>query len=325
MSDALIAAVDLGSNSFRLQTGRIAGGRLHLLQMIREPVRLALGLGTDRKLDAAAQRRALEALQRFHKCLHGVAAEAVSAVATNTLRVAGNAAAFLAQAEAALGFPIKVISGLEEARLIYLGVAHAMAGPAGRLLVVDIGGGSTEVIVGNGLVPLRLASLEMGCVNYTLRHFSDGRVSRAGFRQAELAARQELLALQAAYREIGWQQAVASSGTAKAIADLLAQNGLNDPVIRGGIGRREITHAGLQRLKELLLHSGGVGNLQLAGLRPDRSAVLPGGLAIMAAVFEAFGLERMSFSEGGLCLGMLHERFPAGAFRDTVQQPGRAG
>lgn len=303
---ALIAAVDLGSNSFRLQTGRIVAGRLQLLDMIREPVRLAAGLGADRRLDIASQQRALEALQRFHECLHGVATEAVCAVATNTLRVAENAAEFLLRAETVLGLPIKVISGQEEARLIYLGVVAAMAESSGQQLVVDIGGGSTEIIVGRGAEPLQLISVEMGCVNYTQRYFADGTVRRNVFDLAELAARQALQGLQQRYLEIGWQQVLGSSGTAKAIADLLAQNALNAPTELCN-KEREITREGLERLKALLLRSGGVENLPLMGLRPDRSAVLPGGLAIMLAVFEVFGLERMTFSTGGLCGGVLRE------------------
>ncbi|MBV2235681.1 MAG: Ppx/GppA family phosphatase [Sterolibacterium sp.] len=318
MNEVLISAVDLGSNSFRLQQGWLADGCLRLLPMMREPVRLAAGLGADRQLDLAARQRGLAALQRFVPHLQGVAANTVRVVATNTLRMAANAADFIAQAEAVLGFPVTVISGQEEARLIYVGVTRAMADPSGRQLVVDIGGGSTEIVVGEGYAPLHLVSLAMGCVSHSARYFPDGRMDDMRFSQAEQAARQAFQALQAAYREIGWQQVLASSGTAKAIANLLAQNDLNDAAEAGaGSGECIITQSGLYRLKVLLLEGKRVENLQLAGLRADRGAVLPGGLAIMRMFFEVFGLECASFSAGGLCRGVLHELLP-GPVRSEV-------
>ncbi len=301
MSYELIAAVDLGSNSFRLQVGRIVGNQIYPLDSLKEAVRLAAGLTAERTLDGASQLRALETLGRFGERLRGFVPGAVRAVATNTLRVAKNAPQFLAQAEAALGFPIEVIAGREEARLIYLGVAHTLANPRTQQLVVDIGGGSTELIVGRNFAPLQLESLYMGCVSHSLKYFPRGHVVKHALKEAELAARKELQTIVSTYRETGWEEAVGSSGTAKAIVDLLELNGLNDD------GAPGITLGGIERLKSLLLRAGEVGSLRLEGLRADRVPVLPGGLSIMAAVFKEFGLERMTFSEGALRLGVLYD------------------
>ncbi|MGE5467993.1 MAG: exopolyphosphatase [Ignavibacteria bacterium] len=297
----LIAAVDLGSNSFRLQVGRVVGNQIYPLDGLKETVRLASGLTSGKTLDGPSQLRGLEALARFGEMLRGFDRGAVRAVATNTLRVAKNAAQFLAEAEAALGFPIEVIAGREEARLIYLGVAHTLPAPQVQHLVVDIGGGSTEFIVGRAFQPRLLESLYMGCVSYTMRFFPGGRVTKKLMKEAELAARKELEAIAHAYRAAGWQEAVGSSGTAKAIVDLLELNALNPG------GATGITREGLERLRGLLYEAGAPARLKLEGLRPDRVPVLPGGVAIMSAVFREFGLTRMTFSEGALRLGVLYD------------------
>jgi len=299
MAYELIAAVDLGSNSFRLQVGRIVANQIYPLDGLKESVRLAAGLGPDKRLDAAAQQRGVEALLRFAERLRDFDQGAVRAVATNTLRVAKNAGQFLEKAETALGFPIEVIAGREEARLIYLGVAHTLANPQTRQLVVDIGGGSTEFIIGQNIDPIQLESLYMGCVSFSLRFFPQGRVDKRSFKEAELAARRELQAIVHAYRETGWDEAIGSSGTAKAIVDLLELNRLSD---------HGITRDGLEKLRDELLHAGEASRLRLQGLRADRILVLPGGLAIMSAVFKEFGLERMAFSEGALRLGVLYDQ-----------------
>ncbi len=307
MSYELIAAVDLGSNSFRLQVGRIVGNQIYPLDSLKEPVRLAAGLTAERMLDGPSQLRALEALSRFGERLRGFLPGAVRVVATNTFRVAKNGPQFLIQAEAALGFPIEVIAGREEARLIYLGVAHTLPNPRRQQLVVDIGGGSTEFIIGQNFDPLQLESLYMGCVSHTLKFFPDGRIEKTAFKEAELAARKELQTIVAAYRATGWDEAVGSSGTAKAIVDLLELNALNDPGTATGDGVPMMTSGGIERLKNLLLRAGNIGALQLEGLRADRVPVLPGGLAIMSAIFKEFALERMVFSEGALRLGVLYD------------------
>ncbi len=299
MAYELIAAVDLGSNSFRLQVGRIVANQIYPLDGLKEPIRLAAGLTADKRLDAASQQRGVEALSRFAERLRNFDPGAVRAVATNTLRVAKNATQFLEKAEAALGFPIEVIAGREEARLIYLGVAHTLANPQTRQLVVDIGGGSTEFIIGQNIDPIQLESLYMGCVSYSLRFFPDGRVDKRSFKEAELAARRELQTIVHAYRETGWDEAIGSSGTAKAIVDLLELNGFSD---------HGLTREGLEKLRNELLHAGEASRLKLQGLRADRIPVLPGGLAIMSAIFKEFGLERMAFSEGALRLGVLYDQ-----------------
>ena len=299
MAYELIAAVDLGSNSFRLQVGRIVANQIYPLDGLKESVRLAAGLTPDKRLDAAAQKRGLDALARFAERLRDFDSGAVRAVATNTLRVAKNAGQFLERAESVLGFPIEVIAGREEARLIYLGVAHTLARPETRQMVVDIGGGSTEFIIGQNLDPIRLESLYMGCVSFSLRFFPDGRVEKGSFREAELAARRELQTIVHQFRESGWDEAIGSSGTAKALVDLLELNGWS---------AHGLTRDGLERLRAELLRAGNASRLKLQGLRPDRIPVLPGGLAIMSAVFKEFGLERMAFSEGALRLGVLYDQ-----------------
>lgn len=299
MMNKLTAAVDLGSNSFRLQIGRIIDHQIYPLDGLKETVRLAAGLTADKLLDNAAQRRGLNALSIFSERLRGFDASSVRAVATNTLRVAKNATVFLEKAEATLGFPIEVISGREEARLIYLGVAHTLANPKQRQLVVDIGGGSTEVIIGENGEPLELESLYMGCVSYSLRFFPQGRVDKNNFFAAELAASQELQNIVHAYQALGWAVAIGSSGTAKAIMELLVQNDLSD---------YGITRDGLKALCAELIRAGTAARMRVAGMRADRSPVLAGGLAIMSAIFKVFDLDRMVFSEGALRLGVLYDQ-----------------
>lgn len=298
MEHELIAAVDLGSNSFRLQVGQVRGNQIYELDGIKEAVRLGAGLGNDKKLDEASQLRGLTALSKFGERLRGFPPEAVRAVATNTLRVAKNGSSFLAQAEAALGFPIEVIAGREEARLIYLGVAHTLPNPRQQQLIVDIGGGSTEFIIGKNFKPLHLESLYMGCVSYSLRFFPNGQIDRKSFHEAEMAARQELQTIVNAYSETGWEAAVGSSGTARAIADLLELNGFAD---------QGITRKGMDKLVDALIRVGNINHARLEGLRSDRTPVLAGGLSIMSAVFDAFGLEQMEFSDGALRLGVLYD------------------
>src|SRR6267378_4809988 len=203
-----IAAVDLGSNSFRLQVGRVVDDQVYPLDSLREPVRLAAGLTADKHLDDAAQARAIECLKRFGERLRGLPPGAVRAVGTNTLRVAKNAREFMPRFDAALGFPIEVVAGREEARLIYLGVAHSLPATPDKQLVVDIGGGSTEFIIGAGNQPHKLESLYMGCVSYSLRYFPDGKISKSNMHQAVLAARNELQVSRAAFDAEHWQEAV---------------------------------------------------------------------------------------------------------------------
>lgn len=298
MSYELLAAVDLGSNSFRLQVARVVDDQIYPLDGLKETVRLAAGLGQGKLLDGPSQLRAIEALSRFNERLRGFAPDQVRAVATNTLRVAKNAPQFLPQAEAALGFPIEVIAGREEARLIYVGVAHTLPDPGSQQLVVDIGGGSTEFIIGRSFEPKALESLYMGCVAFSLRYFPDGRMDKKSLREAELAARRELETIEHDFRSLGWDEAVGSSGTARALLDIMELNGW----CQGAL-----TREGMEKLRAMLLRIGDVNRLGIPGFKSERLPVLAGGFAIMSAVFDAFGIERMGFSEGALRLGVLYD------------------
>jgi exopolyphosphatase/guanosine-5'-triphosphate,3'-diphosphate pyrophosphatase len=307
-----LAAVDLGSNSFRLQVARVVDDQIYPLDSLREPVRLAAGITGDKRLDEASQQRALEALERFGERLRGLPPEAVRAVGTNALRVAKNSKDFLARAERALGFPIEVVAGKEEARLIYLGVSHSLPVAGHKRLVIDIGGGSTECIIGAGYRPQKLESLYMGCVGYSLRYFPGGKLGKSNFKQAETAARLELQTIRRTFSAGHWQEAVGSSGTAGALGDLLAGSGWSDG---------SITAEGLDRLRAAMLKTGDLDRLDLPGLRPDRAPVLPGGFAIMAAAFSELNIERMTLATGAMRQGVLYDmlgRFHAHDMRDTT-------
>jgi exopolyphosphatase/guanosine-5'-triphosphate,3'-diphosphate pyrophosphatase len=291
-----IGAVDLGSNSFYCQIARVVNGHSLPLDGLRDTVRLADGLDDNKQLDEASQARAIACLQRFGERLRGFDASDVRALGTNTFRVAKNAPAFLKKAQAALGFPIEIIAGREEARLIYLGVSHSLPPSDERRLVVDIGGGSTEFIIGEGHKPVRLDSLYMGCVTYSRRFFKDGKLTKRAFKEADLAARAELQHIVADFSHGNWAHAIGSSGTAKALAQLL-------PAL--GYGESGITAEGLARLREQCLRWGDIARIEIDGLREDRRAVLPGGLAIMSAVFDELNIEHMKAAEGAMREGIL--------------------
>ncbi len=305
----LLAAVDLGSNSFRLIVGRVeetpAGSQIYQVDEVdalREPVRLGGGLSKDKMLDRASQVRGWDALKRFGERLRDFHPDQVCAVATNTLRVAKNAHDFLAEAEAALGFPIEVIAGREEARLIYAGAAHSVPASAGKRLVVDIGGGSTEFIIGSHYTPIHMESLYIGCVSHSRQFFSAGNVDEYTMRQAELAAKREIQIISSEYKQTGWDQAIGSSGTARALAELVEANDFNDPSITHGISR-----GGLEKLKRALIKAENVNRLKLIALKPDRIPVLTGGLSIMLGVFEELGIEYVDTTDGALRLGVLYD------------------
>ncbi len=310
-----LAAVDLGSNSFHLQVARVVGDQLYPLDSLRESIRIGAGLTRDKRLDEDSQSRALECLQRFGERLRGFDPQAVRAVGTNTLRVAKNAASFLKQAETALGCPIEVVAGREEARLIYLGVSHSLPVSKDRRLVVDIGGGSTEFIIGRAFKPLRLESIYMGCVSYSLKYFPDGKVSKSAMKQAELAARSELQTIVAGFATGNWKEAVGSSGTARALAEILQLNGYSEA---------GITPEGLDRLRTALIKAGDIERLDLKGLRSDRLPVLPGGLAIMSAALSELGIDALAVADGSMRQGILYDllgRFQHHDMRDvTVSQ-----
>jgi exopolyphosphatase/guanosine-5'-triphosphate,3'-diphosphate pyrophosphatase len=293
-----IAAVDLGSNSFRLQVARVVDDQIYPLDSLKETVRLASGLREDKTLDEEAQGRAITCLKRFNERLRGLPPDAVRAVGTNTFRVAKNAKSFLKAAEAALGVPIEIVAGKEEARLIYLGVSHSLPVSNARRLVVDIGGGSTEFIIGTRYEPEAMESLYMGCVTYSRRFFPEGKISKNGLQAAELAARAEVQTIAADFSVGHWDEAVGSSGTARALADIFAQNGWSDGTI---------TAQGLKQLRGILLKAGDVGNLKLSGLQGDRVPVVAGGYAVMAGLFEELGIQQMRVASGALREGVLYD------------------
>lgn len=298
----LVAAVDLGSNSFHLLVGRVQqtpqGPQIYPLDSLKDVVRLAAGLSADKRLDASSQARAIAALQRFGERLRAFEPQRVRAVATNTFRVAKNGEAFLQTCEAALGFPIEVIAGKEEARLIYNGVAHSIAADGNRRLVIDIGGGSTEFIIGRDYDPLLLESVFVGCIRFSREFFPDAVVSRAAFKQAVLEARRSIEVITTDFKREGWQSAVGSSGSARAIFDVLEGMGETN---------RLMTLEGLDRIRSQLLKAGAVRADQLPGLKPERAPVFAGGLSIMIAAFEELDIESMQFSDGALRLGVLYD------------------
>ncbi len=315
LQQPILAALDLGSNSFRLQIARVENDQLYMLDGLREAVRLAAGLTEDKHLDKPAQQRALACLQRFGERLRGLPHEAVRAVGTNSLRVAKNAPEFLQHAEAALGFPIEVIAGREEARLIYMGVARGLPQSENKRMVMDIGGGSTEFIIGYKWQPLKLESLYMGCVSYSARYFPDGKINKTNLKQAELAARTEVQTIAADFSQGNWDVALGSSGSARVLCDILEQNGFSS----GGI-----TRDGLEQLRAYLLRAGDVSKLELQGLKPDRIPVLPGGFAILYAAFCELDIGHMQTALGALREGVLYDllgRFHHNDMREaTVQQ-----
>ena len=295
---ATIAAIDLGSNSFHMIVAHTAGDHFRVVDRIRHMVRLGAGLGPDNQLDTAAIARALACLAQFGERVRGLPAEAVRVVGTNTLRKARNTSGFLAQAESLLGHRIDVISGHEEARLIYLGVSHGLDDDADVRLVVDIGGGSSEFILGRRFDPLYMESLYMGCVSHTAAHFGDGQLSAARFKVAELAARQELEAIETSYRRIGWQSVIGASGTILTAGDVLRQMG----------GAQDgITSAELARLKQMLIDAGHVDKLYLPGLADERRPDFAGGVAILCAIFDALGISRMRLSDSAIREGLLYD------------------
>ncbi|HEY3495374.1 MAG TPA: exopolyphosphatase, partial [Polyangiaceae bacterium] len=293
-----VAGVDLGSNSFHMIVARVDAGQLHVVDRLRERVRLAQGLDAEKNLTPAAMERALACLNRFGQRVRDLPQGAVRAAGTNTLRQARNSAEFLERAGELLGHPIEIIAGREEARIIYLGVAHSVPADDGRRLVIDIGGGSTECILGEGFESVATESLFMGCVSYTTRFFASGKLERDDFRRAETAAMLELRSLEYRYKTLGWQTCYGSSGTALAIAEIL-----NGP----GFGEQGVTRKGLKKLRAALCEAGHVNRLDLPGLDPDRALVLPGGLAILMAAFKSLGIEKMEPAFGALREGLLYD------------------
>lgn len=309
------AAVDLGSNSFHLLVSRREHGELRVLDRIKEMVRIAGGLDAHGQLDQDTMDRAHACLARFGQRLRGIPDDNIRAVGTQTFRRLRNTNAFLMVAETALGCSIDIIGGREEARLIYLGVSQGVAAQEGRRLVIDIGGGSTELVIGQGPTPLQLESLQYGCVSLTRQFFANGRITPKKIRKATQSVLADLQELRLRYRQTGWDSAVGSSGTIRAVADICQQQGWCD----GGISAQA-----LDKLVSAMLDFGTIENVTLAGLSERRHPVLIGGLAVLSACFEVFELERMVVSPFALREGLLHDLLGRLEHRDPRAKTVRA-
>ncbi len=305
--DALLAALDLGSNSFHMVVARHVLGQLRVVDRLRETVRLAEGLDGEGGLRADVQMRALDCLSRFGQRIRTIPQHCVRVVATNTVRQLRDPRAFMQPAEAALGHPIDIISGREEARLVYLGVAHASPPSGKRRLVIDIGGGSTEFIIGEGYEPLERESLQMGCVASTRRFFDTGKLGRKRWKDALTEVSAEFQQFVRAYRERGWTDAIGSSGTIKSVSEILSAMKLT---------RGAITDDGLAALCERLLEFERIEDIDLPGLSEDRRPVIAGGLLVLQAAFNELGLKRMQSSKSALREGVLYDMLGRASERD---------
>lgn len=310
-SAAMLAAVDLGSNSFHLIVVRTEQDTFQVVDRMREMVQLGAGLDADNRLSVEARERALQCLERFGQRLRNLPRSRVRVVGTNTLRKARDTGDFLRQAERALGHPIEIVSGIEEARLIYLGVSHSVPDPALRRLVVDIGGGSTELIIGERFEPVALESLYMGCVSLSREYFRDGRLDKSAWRKAELAAALELESVAEHYRSLGWQQAVGASGTARTIAKVLEAQGWSE----GGINAD-----GLKKLRKAMIAAGSLDKLSLKELSKERTSVFPGGVVVMQSVFDALGIDNMHVADGALREGLIYDQLGRIAHADVRER-----
>jgi exopolyphosphatase/guanosine-5'-triphosphate,3'-diphosphate pyrophosphatase len=294
----LLAAVDLGSNSFRMEIGEVVGERIVSRQYHKEYVRLAGGFDADGRITPQKQAESLAALERFAERLKDIPPEQVRAVGTQALRVARNIDEFLPAACAALGHPIEVIAGREEARLVFSGCAHTLPVSGEKRLVVDIGGGSTEVVTGRGYTAHRCESFHVGCVNTSIDFFADGRITETAMREAQLSAQAEFIEAARMFDSRTWDAAYGSAGTISAVADIGTASGLTNGVV---------TPALLKRLRTELVELGAVQSIRLPGLKEDRREVIAGGIAVLSAVFETFGVRQMTPALGALRVGLLYD------------------
>lgn len=311
----MLAAVDLGSNSFRLHIGRHEGDAIRVVKSARDPIRLAAGLDRNGKLTPEAMQKAVASLVRFRDILNAYPIDSVRVVATNTIRIAKNAAELLPQAEAAIGYPIEVISGEEEGRLIYMGVSNAIAIPGERRLVLDIGGGSTEVILGRGHEITKVESFGIGTVVHSASFFPDGRISASAFDAAILSARSQFEDAAPPYLPQHWRKAYGSSGTIRAIAEAIA---------KGGLGDGQLTLVSLHALQQYCIQCGQISRLELSGIKPERVAMVVGGLAILIGLMTEFKIEILLPVEAGLRMGVMWDLYLRATKRDrrelAVQQ-----
>lgn len=302
-----LAAVDLGSNSFHLVVARVEHGEIRVIDRVRETVRMALGLRPDGSLEPERQRKALKCLVRFGQRLDRIPSDRVRAVATNSVRRLRSPRGFLLTAETALGHPIEVVTGREEARLIYLGVAHGLPKSRARRLVIDIGGGSTEFIIGQGFDALETESLQMGCVASTLRFFEDGRITSKRWQRARTEISVELQQFAAHYQQLGWRETIGSSGTARALGQVSAELGSRDSVI---------TRESLGAIRERLIAAGEIEKIALPGLSDERRAVIAGGAVVMESAFDALGIASMRVSDTAMREGLLYDLIGRAEHRD---------
>jgi len=294
----IIAAVDLGSNSFHMIVGELRHGQLAILDRIRETVRLAEGLSDKGDISPDARQRAIDCLSRFGERLRDMKAGSVRAAGTSTIRRAREDSTFMVEAETALGHPIEIISGIEEARLIYNGVAHSLPPTDGLRLVMDIGGGSTELILGQATHPKALESLHMGCVSMTERLFPGGEITRAGFSKARMAAQLELRPVKAFFRDASGVEAIGTSGTIRS----------TEAVARDlGISESGLTLDVVEQLIDKVLESDHVAELSLHGLSDRRAQVWPGGLSILAELLKVLNIDELQVSDGALREGLLYD------------------
>jgi exopolyphosphatase/guanosine-5'-triphosphate,3'-diphosphate pyrophosphatase len=310
MKEQMFAAIDLGSNSFRLHVGAHDGAAIRIVKSARDPIRLAAGLDSEGHLTAQAMQAALESLARFRDTLSAYSLDAVRVVATNTLRIAKNASTFLPLAEKTIGYPIEIISGEEEGRLIYMGVASILPAEE-RRLVIDIDGGSTELILGNGPAIERVESFSIGTVKQSLLFFPGGRIDAASFEAAILSARSYFEDGVAPFHPRYWINVYGSSGTIRAISEVISKNALDDG---------ELSYSSLEALKQRLIEYGNINQVGLAGIKPERVPVMIGGLAILIALMREIGMKTMTAVEAGLRRGVLWDLQLRATQRDRREQ-----
>ena len=294
-----VAAIDLGSNSFHMIVARLEeSGTLSIIDRLRENVRLGGGLDKNGIINESAQNRAFECLESFAQRIRDIPQSAIRIAGTNTLRIAKNAGTFVKKAEKILDHSIEIIEGREEARLIYLGVAHGLATKDGRRLVVDIGGGSTEFIIGSGMTPLRRESLYTGCVSSSKRFFDDGQITKIAMNAAEIDAALTLFPQANDFKSGKWDEAIGCSGTIKAIADIVHEEGW----CLDGINYESLLH-----LRDALIAAGHIDKLKLAGLSDNRKPVIAGGLSVLLAIFKTLNIEHMLVSDQSMREGLLYD------------------
>ena len=289
------AAVDLGSNSFHMVVVHVVNGSVQIIGKVKQKVRLAAGLDKDMVLSEESMQRGWQCLETFAERLQDIPSSNIRVVATATLRLAQNAQDFIEKAERILKHPLQVISGEEEARQIYLGVAYTSANQ-GNSLVIDIGGASTEIIIGNDMQPIHMVSLDMGCVTFMERYFLDGELSEANFDRAMEAANTLLDPVVDSFLCFDWHNCLGASGTPQAITEILVKQEISDAI------RLDY----LYNLKQQCIDCGNLSNLVIDGLEPNRQPIFPSGLTILLALFERLKIATMNISGGALREGLIY-------------------